>query len=327
VRDPFFEELPPRVFASARNLVVDNVTAQVVPEFTRAGIRAILLKGPSVVRWLYPEDPRLYADTDLLVSPQDAETAEAILRTLKFEPPLPERPAEKAWQVHDWRRNRDGAFIDLHRTIPGAEASPEAVWAVLTRETDQIVVAGVSVEILSLAARALHVALHAAQPGADMTNPLEDLRRALDWTGLALWRAASEIATEIGAAKAFRAGLSLLPSGREILSQLGMDRTLRTKTLLAHTDVARSAAGYALALEELTEVQGLPKKFVWLWGKAFPSPAFLRYWTPMARRGPAGLLAAYVWRWIWLAKTAGPGVTAWLWAHRQRQQSVPTKNS
>src|SRR5436190_669168 len=44
------------------------------------GIRNILLKGPSVARWLYRDDERrIYGDIDLLVSPGEFQRAEALL--------------------------------------------------------------------------------------------------------------------------------------------------------------------------------------------------------------------------------------------------------
>lgn len=315
------EFVPPRAFAAARNLIVDRITAEVVAKFAAAGVRPILLKGPSVARWLYDDAPRMYADTDLLVSPNAAELAEAILGYLDFEPPLPESSAERPWRVHDWRRNRDGAFIDLHRTIPGARADPALVWSALSRDTDRMEIGGVAVETLSLPARALHAAIHAAQPGADMAKPLEDLNRALDKAPLHAWEDAATIAEEIEAADALAGGLELLPAGREVLRHIGLSGTPTIETSLAHADLSRSVTGYAIALEELGEIPGMRAKAGWLRSKALPPPVFMRYWTPLARRGRAGLLVAYIWRWVWLTKNAVPGLTAWVWARRRSRPS------
>ena len=315
--DPSLDRVPPRLFAAARNLIVDRVTAEVVAELESAGIRPILLKGPSVARWLYHDAPRMYSDADLLVAPDAADRAEAILSRLGFEPPLPESSADRPWQVHDWRRNADGAFVDLHRTIPGVEADPPVVWRALSRDTERLEVAGAAVEVLSLPARALHVALHAAQPGADMAKPLEDLRRALDKSPPAIWEGAAALAQEIEATDALADGLNLLPAGRETLGSLHLEGAGRIQTLLAHSDLPRSTAGYALALEELDQVAGIKAKAVWLWARLVPPVVFMRYWTPLARKGPAGLIAAYAWRWIWLSKTSLPGIVAWLQARRR----------
>jgi hypothetical protein len=317
LNDSSLERVPPRLFAAARNLVVDRITAEVVVELAAAGVRPLLLKGPSVARWLYDDAPRMYSDTDLLVAPDATDLTEAILSGLGFEPPLPESSADRPWKVHDWRRYGDGALVDVHRTIPGADADPADVWATLSRATDRLAVAGADVEVLSLPARTLHVALHAAQPGADMTQPLEDLKRLLAQSPDALWEAASALAEEIQATNALADGLLLLPSGREVLGRLGLEGRPRIETALAHADVPRSTAGYALALEELGHVSGIRAKAVWLRAKLVPPVVFMRYWTPLARRGPARLGAAYVWRWMWLAKTAVPGLVAWLRARRR----------
>jgi hypothetical protein len=37
-----------------------------------------------------------------------------------------------------------------------------------------------------------------------------------------------------------------------------------------------------------------------LWAELLPSPAFMRLWSPLARRGKRGLLCAYLWRPLWL---------------------------
>src|SRR6266513_174398 len=64
---------------------VDAVTAEVVPALAGGGVRALLLKGPATVVWLYDnEHGRSYVDTDVLVSPDDLASAGAVLRRLGF---------------------------------------------------------------------------------------------------------------------------------------------------------------------------------------------------------------------------------------------------
>src|SRR3954469_7156576 len=76
---------PERVRVAADNLRIDAATAEVVRSFSAAGIRTIVLKGPSFARWLYPPDrPRGYTDSDLLVSPADNGRAESELVELGF---------------------------------------------------------------------------------------------------------------------------------------------------------------------------------------------------------------------------------------------------
>jgi hypothetical protein len=59
---------------TAHALARDVATAEVVEALRAAGVRSIVLKGPSIARWLYADgQPRPYGDTDLLVSPADLD--------------------------------------------------------------------------------------------------------------------------------------------------------------------------------------------------------------------------------------------------------------
>ena len=68
-----------------RTVWVDWCTARVVRALRDRGVRPLLLKGPAVATWLYAENPRVraYTDVDLLVAPTDRETAEAVLAELE----------------------------------------------------------------------------------------------------------------------------------------------------------------------------------------------------------------------------------------------------
>src|SRR3954468_19053260 len=72
------------VRVAADNLRVDAATAEVARALDAAAIPHILLKGPSVARWLYPEGGRGYSDSDLLVSPSSVQAAEAVLESMGF---------------------------------------------------------------------------------------------------------------------------------------------------------------------------------------------------------------------------------------------------
>ncbi len=48
-------------------------------------------------------------------------------------------------------------------------------------------------------------------------------------------------------------------------------------------------------------------------GELFPRPEFMRWWSPLARRGRLGLVLSYPRRWLWLALQAPRG----LWAVRR----------
>lgn len=119
----------------AHNVGTDLVTAEVVRALREAGFPPILLKGPSVVRWLYdPRAPRRYGDTDLLVPPP-LEVSEAVLRNLGFSRFTPgDHRFHRASVL--WIRESDGRGVDLHQRFHGLEASADQVWDVLNARTE-----------------------------------------------------------------------------------------------------------------------------------------------------------------------------------------------
>ena len=50
--------------------------------------------------------------------------------------------------------------------------------------------------------------------------------------------------------------------------------------------------------------------------QVLPPPDYLRFRSPLARRGPVGLAAAYAARPVWLARHAPRAVRAWRAARR-----------
>jgi hypothetical protein len=158
-------------------MAVDQVTAEVVPALRAAGITSVLLKGPAIAQWLYPEGGRYYGDVDLLAAPTDVVAAEAVLGDLGFHPPSPTRTPQPA---RAWRRDGHPVAVDLHHSLRHVQAPPQTVWEVLSADTVDITVAGTTVAVLGLPGRAFHIALHAAQHGVAEPKPVEDLhgRRA-----------------------------------------------------------------------------------------------------------------------------------------------------
>ena len=45
---------------------------------------------------------------------------------------------------------------------------------------------------------------------------------------------------------------------------------------------------------------GIKQKLVIAASDVFPRPDYMRWWSPLARRGKLGLAASYVWRAIWV---------------------------
>ncbi len=290
--------------------MLDACAAEVVGAFEAAGIESVLLRGPALSEWLYDEhELRPYTDVDLLVSSAHVARAEAVLRGTGFNllplPPLDEH-------ARTWVRG-DGASIDLHRSLSGMTAHPDVVWSALRRDAQTLRIHAREVTIPSYEARALTVALHVAQHGRQLEQPLEDLRRALDRADEAVWRSAAELAVEVGSLPSFSSGLRRLAGGASVAERLDLQ---------AGDSVAIALRGgtppnMALGLDWLATRRGIRAKVRFAISKLFPSRDFMRAWSGIANRGPLGLAASYVHRWVWVAWHAARAIRAWRAARRQ----------
>lgn len=302
-----------RVLAAAGNLRIDAATAEVVAAFESAGVTAILIKGPATTTWLYPDTPRGYSDSDLLVDPAGAIAAGEILQRLGFRQLMDTRSMPAWWQEHasEWWRELDGVFVDLHRTIPGVQASEDLAWSILTRDLDTVAVAGTPVKILSLPGRALHLALHAAHHGSGWGAPVDDLNRAMSTGDQQLWCRAHQLASELDAVDALAAGLRLTEQGKELASGLGLPTVSLVETALR----AASPPPVALGFEQLARAGSMSLRLKIVWRKLFPPPAFIRHWdVHTATR--VRLVRAYVRRPFWVVRNAPRGWRAWRRARR-----------
>jgi hypothetical protein len=293
-------------------LAVDAVTAEVTTAFARDGIESLLLKGPSIANWLYDDRSRGYRDSDLLVGPDQLDDARAVLSDLGFQPTfggLP-HPGMESTPAAAWRR---GPFsVDLHETLPGASAARSVVWTVLREGAKELPIGGVNVRILGERARLVHIALHAAHHGPAVAQPLRDLRAALVRFGSEEWARARSVAEALDAGPAFEIGLSLLPEGREVCNELGLEPGPSPEWLLR-------AGGVPLAegFERLRTAPGMGQRAKILIAELFPSPEFMRWWSPLARRSRRGLAVAYLWRLAFVTARAPAGIRAWRRARRQ----------
>ena len=300
-----------------RALALDALGAQLVEALKESGIPAIVLKGPAIATWLYRHhELRPYGDTDLLVPPGDWAEASATLGRLGFREDLGPlaHPRMESIASTGWVRGTDS--VDLHCTLWGIEAEPARAWDVLSATSVPMKVGGAQVQVLAPAARAMHVALHAAQHGEPEGKPMRDLELALDLLDEDLWREATELAGELHATAGFATGLRMLPKGSELAARLGVGSVASVDALLRVAQVP-----LAHGFEELATTPGLRGKLAIVRGELLPTAAFMRWWSPLARRGGLGLAAAYVWRPVYLALKAGPGLLAWRRARRRTASS------
>lgn len=298
--------------AVAVTLAVDSVTAQAHAALERAGIRSLLLKGPSFGPWLYgPDSNRAYSDTDLMVAPADFERAGQALAALGFAQPREIARPDHTDHATVWVRP-DGLNVDLHRALIGVRRDPAEAWELLAADTEPIEVSGARLECLGERGRALHVALHAAEHGVAEGKTLEDLRRALERVPPERWAEAAELAEQLDAADGFAAGLRLLPDGVAVADRLGLSERRDVSTALFAESVPYSSH----FVHRVASAEGAGAKVRMLREKVLPPPAWMRQWTPLARRGPLGLAAAYVYRQLWLARHGPPALLGWLRAKR-----------
>jgi hypothetical protein len=296
----------PRRAAAMWTLAVDSVTAEAMAAFQAAGVGAVLLKGPTIADWLYdgPAE-RPYVDSDVLVDPAAVERAHAVLRELGFGAefgPLPHTGMERP-PSYPWRR--EAFVLDLHETLPGAGAPPRDVWAAVRGDSSERDVGGRRVQALGRHGVLTAVALHAAHHGQRVERPLEDLARAVARAGEEDWAAAAELARRIGAETAFANGLGMTREGRDMLARLGL-QTRHTAEWRLEADGVPLAAG----IERLARAGGVRARAAMLRDELFPSPEFMRWWTPMVRGSWPGLPRAYLWRWLYLARGAPAAVRA-----------------
>ena len=287
----------PAALAAGLNLANDAVTADLAARLRKAGVRGIVLKGPSLRRWLYDDEPERWSvDVDLLVDPGTFDAIDPVMHDagwtyLGVNAIGGDRPHNRTWQ-----HGREGPMLELHRSIAGMGAPAEEVWRVLSARTEAMPLAGGEVEVLDVPARALHVALHAAQHGAAHERTGEDLRRTLGRVPADAWVQAAELAHRLEATAAFAAGLRRDPDGRALAQRLELpdempdDVAWRMASAPAGTD----------GLGVLTEAPGVRGKLRFVARHLAPPPGYMRVWLPMARRSRVGLALAYLYRPFWL---------------------------
>jgi Uncharacterised nucleotidyltransferase len=276
---------------------VDAQTAEVGAAFGCEGIETIVLKGPVLARWLYPGEVRPYVDSDLMVAPGNRARAVGVLGRLGFAEYLPWMPTPLSLDIGRTTFSRSGGgMVDLHCQMPGLDGDPDAIWGCLAASAERQVIGGVELRVPDRDTLLLHVALHAAQH-ANLVDgkPLEDLRRALARVEESKWSSALELACAYQGVPAFAAGLRLLPEGEDLARKLDLGEEGSLKYALLREDVIAEEF-YAL----LSADAGIRRKLAIAASRGFPGPDYMRWWSPLARRGKIGLAGAYLWRVIWV---------------------------
>jgi hypothetical protein len=308
-------------YVAARNLLIDQSTADIGARLEEAGIDCILVKGPVIAEWLYRDDVRLYGDSDLIVRESDWRGAVAILTELGYReaPGTLEHPRMTDTAARSFVRGL--AYVDLHRTIEGLDAPPGVVWEALRAGAESQEVGGREMVVPGRAARLMHLALHAAHHGGEAKS-CEDLRRGVLAEDEEAWREAAALAARLGGSAAFGSGLRNVPESAALARRLGV---ADAGSVLFDLRAARVPTAEGLH-ELLSPGHTAAERLSIIRAELFPQPSFMRWWTPLARRGSAGLVASYPMRWGWLAlRVPGGLVTLRRAQHRRRDEGPPTR--
>ena len=134
---------------------LDALAAESVTALRSASIPCLMLRGPAIARWLYDDSSeRAYEDVDLLIPVSAREEAAKVLLGLGLEPLLDgAAPSEQA--PHAKTLIGEAGTVDLHWTLKGVGVQPEAVWAALGEDAEELSLAKASIRVAAPGARAL----------------------------------------------------------------------------------------------------------------------------------------------------------------------------
>jgi Uncharacterised nucleotidyltransferase len=298
-----------------RNLLIDQLTAEIAGAFAAAGIRTLVLKGPVLAEWLYPGELRAYGDSDLMVAPGDWDRAVALLAQRGFSDHLGPmaHPRMESFASTAFLRGEDN--LDLHCALHGLDGDLELVWAAFSADAQRQTIGGAELEIPSRAALLLHLGLHAAHHAEG--KALEDLKRAIAVVDDAHWQRALELARTCDGVLAFSSGLQLVPEGVELARTLAIDDVRSLRHELRYERVPTAEAINALLAPGI----GARERLRTILTELAPRPRFMRWRFALARRGPLGLALSYPYRWVWLLAHAPRGLIAVLRARVRAQRS------
>lgn len=292
-------------------LHVDGVTAEVVAALDRAGIPSILLKGPSIARWLYPPGARTYSDTDLLVPPRDFARAGSVLRSRGFtelfegfdpsernagsvETPFTRAPVPGV---------RAGGKVDLHRNLPHLPTPDAVLWETLDARCETMRVGDAQVRVLDHTGVALHVVVHALQH-AYAGHTGEDLRRAVGALALDGWHEVALLAERLGISGVLGLGLRGHPDGAELAERLGLPQLDLEDS--GYSSNAAWAPRGARALSRLRAAPSARDKATIVRRALLPSRAKVSFLSGDDPARGRAVLAGYLRYWRGLPASIGP---------------------
>jgi hypothetical protein len=289
---------PNRLAIAAFSLAVDVRAGAVISLLDRGGIPSILIKGATLKRWLYPDEPRRYGDVDILVPPDRLGDVGDLLRGVGYEASPYDGQTSHAECHH--RYGDPIEKVDVHRSFHYVTSPPEVFWECIDRDAVPFPLHRCEARAPSLPARALLAALHAVIHGP-APQQREDLRRAV--AHREVWPRAVELAVELDAVTGLVAGLRCIPEGARLADALGLADGLPLEIRLA----AEGAPFTAQGIRSLIEAPTVRARAGLLARELFPPRLQMHKHVPLARRGRLGMLAAYSLRPLMLARAAPAG--------------------
>jgi hypothetical protein len=279
----------------SNRLWLELLHAEVCWTLAGQGIDALVIKGPSISQWLYPDGDRESADVDLLLRPSQHARAISALERSGFEDTYTGfRETESSLYTHNLQR-KDESYgmhdLDLHHSYPGLEVPPEEAFDVLWRGRVSAQQAGIDVWFPDLEARALIIALHVARLPIEKSK--EDLRRAIGALSAPQLDAMMTLASRLNAQAALRAGLETTPETYPFVEQLGLsDVEVPTYWRLL-------SQGADMLTIEIERIRSLPRRqqVVAMGRWLVPSAASMRARHPEIGDGRANLAWGHVRRW------------------------------
>lgn len=291
------EDFAHRARLAAQAPTLDAAALEACDALAAAGIDALLLKGAALAQLLYrPGEHRGYCDVDLLVAGSDHARAGNVLAGLGYRNLTERYGADEvagSLHAHEWARVVSGfgtVSIDLHWRLSGCDAPTEAIWAALSGRRVSLALGSGRVAALDQVGQALHLALHAAQHGADDVKALGDLARGLDRWPEEAWEQASRLAGELQALDGFSAGLRLLPAGGARADALGLPRAEAQRWAIAHRAEQPRGTFHVTAF---TRAGGVRERLGIARRALLPRRPWIVLAYPWAAGGRCRLLAAY----------------------------------
>ena len=306
---------------AGRNLQLDTATIEVASSLRSHDVRFLLLKGPTIARWLYEDaSEREYTDCDLLIDPERFEQASLDLASLGFDClPTEDRPSGVPFHTQNWIRSKDGAIVELHHYLVGVRTDPQSAFDKLFQGSTNVALRGHSVPALGLPGRALHLALHAAQHGRGFPKALEDLERGVTQLPISLWSEATDLAYRIKATDALVGGLGLVTRGPSLIADLKLPRHSSREVAL----LALSAGTFSMGLEWLSQARGWRAKARYILRMLLPTPDYIRSQTGRLEAKGAQLGYLYLLRWTSQVRRAPRGFAQWIEAWRRSRKGKP----